>query len=93
MEQDRPDRIPANRPENKEPAEGSRETVGGSEDAGGITNRPLDREEQEQREVPPRGEAKHEQRDDMRGQSKRNATESEQDPAMPQDDATLKTKI
>lgn len=93
MEQDQRDRIPASRPENKEPAEGSRETVDENENAGGITNRPLEREEQEQREVPPRGEAKHEQRDDMRGQSKRNATESGQDPAMPQDDATLKTTI
>jgi hypothetical protein len=52
----------------KEPAEGSRENVnvsGGDDDnergsgkAGGITNRPLDREEHEQAEVPPRGTAK-----------------------------------
>jgi hypothetical protein len=51
----------------KEPAEGSRENVNveapadersGGGNAGGITNRPLDREQQEQSEVPPRGTAK-----------------------------------
>jgi hypothetical protein len=51
----------------KEPAEGSRENVnvsGGADDsepgsnAGGITNRPLEREEREQAELPPRGTAK-----------------------------------
>ena len=55
MEQDRP-----NQAANKEPAEGSRENAGASDNAGGITNRPLDREEKEQEQVPPRGEAKHE---------------------------------
>lgn len=69
---------------NKEPAEGSRDTVRAQnpgaqnpeqdrnrdERAGqnrgdqgaGITNRPLDREQQEQREVPPRGRTKDETR-------------------------------
>jgi hypothetical protein len=52
----------------KEKAEGSRENVnaGASDDAtntagangGGITNRPLDEEEQEQEQLPPRGTAK-----------------------------------
>ena len=62
--QDRP-----NQNANKEPAEGSRETVNatqpasGSEQGGGITNRPLDREQQEQAEVPPRGQTKDEGRD------------------------------
>jgi hypothetical protein len=52
----------------KEPAEGSRENVNvsgdadegqrGSGNAGGITNRPLDGEEHEQAELPPRGRAK-----------------------------------
>ena len=67
MDQDQP-----NQNANKEPAEGSRETVGGNQDdvrqgqdrdnAGGITNRPLDREQQEQSELPPRGQAKDEER-------------------------------
>jgi len=37
---------------NKEPAEGSREN------AGGISNRPLEEEQENQDRVPPRGEAK-----------------------------------
>jgi hypothetical protein len=37
---------------NKEPAEGSREN------AGGISNRPLEEEQDNQERVPPRGEAK-----------------------------------
>jgi hypothetical protein len=67
------DQIPENRPENKEPAEGSRETVAASQDnagasrndtgdsrdnAGGITNRPLEEERQNQERVPPRGDSK-----------------------------------
>jgi hypothetical protein len=51
---------------NKEPAEGSRETVRDNErqgdQGGGITNRPLKREQQEQEEVPPRGKTKDEER-------------------------------
>ena len=50
--------IPANRPDNKEPAEGSRETVIGSERGGGITNRPLEQERDNQERVPPRGDSK-----------------------------------
>jgi hypothetical protein len=46
------DSIPANRPENKEPAEGSREN------AGGISNRPLGEEQRRQENVPPRGKSK-----------------------------------
>ena len=45
-----------NQAANKEPAEGSRETVGGS--GGGITNRPRGEEEQNQARVPPRDENK-----------------------------------
>lgn len=87
---------------NKEPAEGSREN------AGGITNRPLKREQEEQSEVPPRGRTKdedvgrttgggslgHDQPDTVKRDTPiRNATGSDRDPVMPADDATLKTKI
>jgi hypothetical protein len=87
---------------NKEPAEGSREN------AGGITNRPLEREQKEQEEVPPRGRTKDEDvgrttgggslGHDQPGKVKRdtpirNATGRDDDPVMPADDATLKTKI
>jgi hypothetical protein len=41
-----------NQAANKEPAKGSRES------AGGITNRPLSEEPQNQERVPPRGETK-----------------------------------
>ena len=49
-----------NQAANKEKAEGSRgnEGGGGSEDAGGISNRPLSDEESRQQNLPPRGEAK-----------------------------------
>jgi hypothetical protein len=49
-----------NQAANKEPAEGSRETVDANarENAGGITNRTLDEEEDNQDSVPPRGETK-----------------------------------
>ncbi|HEY6893960.1 MAG TPA: hypothetical protein VI258_07320 [Rhodanobacteraceae bacterium] len=47
------DQTMPNQAANKEPAEGSRETVGG-----GITNRPLAEEEENQNRVPPRGENK-----------------------------------
>ena len=47
-----------NQAANKEKAEGSRENVGGSGDAGGISNRPLSEEEGRQDNVPPRGQAK-----------------------------------
>jgi hypothetical protein len=51
---------------NKEQAEGSRDNVVGNRDrnqagqGGGITNRPLDREQREQEEVPPRGQSRDE---------------------------------
>jgi hypothetical protein len=60
--QDRP-----NQNASKEPAEGSRENVQANvpardtDDTGGITNRPLHREQEEQAEVPPRGQTKDEE--------------------------------
>ena len=47
--------VPRNEPGNKEPAEGSRDTVTGG---GGISNRPRAEEEERQQNVPPRGERK-----------------------------------
>jgi hypothetical protein len=59
--QDRP-----NQNANKEQAEGSRETVraneGSAQQGAGITNRPLDEEQNEQAQVPPRGQTKDEER-------------------------------
>jgi hypothetical protein len=54
---DQKDQPVPNQASNKEPAEGSRETVDANarENAGGITNRPLDEEENNQDRVPPRG--------------------------------------
>jgi hypothetical protein len=46
-----------NEASNKEKAEGSRENTGG-ERGGGISNRPLDEEVENQDRVPPRGESK-----------------------------------
>lgn len=48
------DEIPENKPSNKEPAEGSRETVQG----GGISNRPDAEERDRQDRLPPRGKNK-----------------------------------
>ena len=54
-------------PSDKEQAEGSRETVkgdiagqtdNGPDSGGGITNRPLEEERENQAELPPRGEGK-----------------------------------
>jgi hypothetical protein len=42
----------------KEPAEGSPENVNTGSPSGGISNRPQDREQQEQDQLPPRGGAK-----------------------------------
>ena len=49
----------------QEPAEGFRETASenAEEGAGGITNRPLQEEIENQREVPPRGTAKNPEED------------------------------
>jgi hypothetical protein len=59
MKQTRPDDdTTPNRSANMEKAEGSRENVDANDDAGGITNRPLSREQHEQEEVPPRGQNK-----------------------------------
>ena len=51
----------------------------GKSNAGGITNRPLDREQSEQDQLPARGRSKD--------------TGPQEDPVMPSDDATLNTKI
>jgi hypothetical protein len=59
--QDRP-----NQNANKEQAEGSRDNVrandGSAQQGAGITNRPLDQEQDEQAQVPPRGQTKDEER-------------------------------
>jgi hypothetical protein len=49
------DQTMPNQAANKEPAEGSRENTNA---AGGITNRPLPEEQENQNRVPPRGENK-----------------------------------
>ena len=61
------DRSDANRPNQnptREPAEGSRDNVranqGTEGQQGGITNRPVERERNEQAQVPPRGQTKEE---------------------------------
>ena len=66
-----------NQASNKEKAEGDRYDRAGAgpdERAGGITNRPLEEERENQEALPTRGRSKT-------------------DPALPADDATLKTKI
>jgi len=56
---DQEDQSIPNQTANKEPAEGSRQTVDGADDhAGGVTNRPLHKEADNQDRVPPRGENK-----------------------------------
>lgn len=59
-EQTRPenDKTMPNRAANMEKAEGDRDASAPAEDAGGITNRPLSREDSEQCQVPPRGASK-----------------------------------
>jgi hypothetical protein len=53
---------------NRKPAEGSRDNLRGNQDigneneAGGISNRPLEEENQEQRELPNRGQSREENR-------------------------------
>ncbi len=55
-EQTRPDEAPRpNQAANKDPAEGSRDSV---ESGGGITNRTPSEERENQNRVPPRGETK-----------------------------------
>ena len=65
---------------NKEPAEGSRETVdanqqpddrGNAQPGAGITNRPLERERKEQQEIPPRGKTKDEERNESEERNER----------------------
>lgn len=57
-----------------------------SEDAGGITNRPLSDEIENQESLPERGTTKHQKRET-------GGREEQTDPALPSDDATLNTKI
>jgi hypothetical protein len=45
-----------NRASNQEQAEGSRENI--NEEGGGISNRPIEEEQQEQQNLPPRGSSK-----------------------------------
>jgi hypothetical protein len=51
-----------NDPSRKEPAEGSRENVnegvGNAQEGAGITNRPIEEEQREQQNLPPRGDSK-----------------------------------
>jgi hypothetical protein len=58
-----------------------------SDNAGGITNRPLADEIDNQEALPERGTTKDETR------TPRKYEEGDTDPAMPSDDATLNTKI
>lgn len=51
------DQTMPNQAANKEKAEGSRDNVNVDE-GGGITNRPLEEEQENQNRVPPRGDAK-----------------------------------
>jgi hypothetical protein len=77
------EQTPFGKREDKEPAEGSRETVNANIDdagarerfrdanrggsvAGGITNRPLEEENENQEEVPPRGATKGENQSNPR---------------------------
>jgi hypothetical protein len=46
-----------NDPSSKEPAEGSRENVNTDQESG-ITNRPIEEEQREQQDLPPRGDSK-----------------------------------
>jgi hypothetical protein len=78
-----------NRASNREKAEGDRETITdtqtdrrsewgeGTSQGGGITNRPLAEEQENQNEVPERGKSKG----------------GPDDPVMPADDTSLNTKV
>jgi hypothetical protein len=58
-EQTRRDEQMPNRASDMEKAEGSRDTAKGNiEHGGGISNRPLEAEQQEQESLPPRGQSK-----------------------------------
>lgn len=59
--EDQKDQSPPNQAANRDPAEGPRDTVDAAdsrEDTGGITNRPLSEESDNQQRVPPRGDSK-----------------------------------
>ena len=71
----RDDSMP-NRASNTEQAEGARETVRGSEQGGGITNRGLDREMDEQEQLPGRGRSKSDSQPSQ-SQSDRNSDSPE----------------
>jgi len=70
-EQNRKDSDMPSRASNMEPAEGSRETVQSGGEASGITNRGLERERQEQEELPPRGRARSESSPEFDEESER----------------------
>jgi hypothetical protein len=55
-----------NRASNMEPAEGSRDTATDERNSGGITNRPLSREQQEQDKLPDRGHSSGDEARDRR---------------------------
>lgn len=59
-EQDPRDTSIPNEPTEQEPAEGSRENVN---EESGISNRPIEEEQREQQNLPPRGEKKDEESD------------------------------
>ena len=65
----RDDSMP-NRASNMEQAEGSRESVNGSERGGGITNRGRDREISEQEQLPDRGHSKSDSQSDRSSDSR-----------------------
>jgi hypothetical protein len=70
---DQRDQDMPNRASNMEQAEGSRENVRGADQGGGITNRGLDREMNEQDQLPERGRSKSESQSDSQsdGDAKR----------------------
>ena len=89
-----------NQASNKEKAEGSRENT----DAGGISNRPLEEEQERQENLPPRGQSKGDSRDSVtHGRQSHIVNEgadddarredADTDPVMPTGDSTLKTNI
>jgi hypothetical protein len=47
-------------PAGREPAEGARDNVNADSESSGISNRPIEQEQREQQNLPPRGESKRE---------------------------------
>lgn len=64
-----------------------------SDNAGGITNRPLSDEIGNQQSLPERGTAKDQTRNPGSLRQEGDHEEGDTDPALPSDDATLNTKI